>query len=92
VNQKSHVINNDDKESFKKNLMLKLREEYNEGQLKIPFDLEKIRRNIEDGGFGEDAWDDIHLQELVEYLVSDGLIEELGHGQYQISDPGLDEK
>ena len=92
MNQKSHVINNDDKDSSKENLMPKLRDEYNEGQLKIPFDLEKIRRKREDGGFEVNAWDDINLQELLDYLVSDGLIEELGHGQYQVSDPGLDEK
>jgi hypothetical protein len=85
-------ISNSEKDRFTKNLMPKLRAEYLECQLRIPFDLEKIRRKKEGGGFGVDEWDDIYLQELIDYEVNEGLIEDLGHGQYQISDSGIDEK
>jgi hypothetical protein len=64
--------------------------EYFEWRSEIPFDLEKIRSGR--NGIRRDDWDDIYLQEFVDYQVSEGRIDELGHGQYQISDAQIDEK
>ena len=67
-------ISSSEMDRFTKNLMPELRAEYLECQLRIPFDLEKIRRKKEGGGFGVDKWDDIYLQELLYHEVNEGLI------------------
>jgi hypothetical protein len=50
------------------------------------------KSEVEGTGIRRDDWDDIYLQEFVDYQVSEGRIDELGHGQYQISDAQIDEK
>jgi hypothetical protein len=82
--------NNDN--SFEKNLMPKLIKEYKEaGNTKIHFDKEKIKRRREYGGFGIQAWDEMFLQKRIDALVEKRLIEDLHDGKYQISDLGIEQ-
>jgi predicted DNA-binding protein len=50
------------------------------------------KSEVEGTGIRRDDWDDIYLQEFVDYQVSEERIDELGHGQYQINDAQIDEK
>jgi hypothetical protein len=57
---------------------------------KITFDMDKIRRPSERGGFGRMAWEDLDLQSNLDSLVRKGWIDEIGEGEYQISDAGIE--
>jgi hypothetical protein len=76
--------------AFEKNLMSDLIDEYKTNdKIKIPFDLKKIRRMHANKGYGITAWDDKMLQERVDDLGNKRLIDDLGNGEYQISDKGI---
>jgi hypothetical protein len=60
-------------------------------KMKISFDLKKIRRMHANKGcmHGITAWDDKMLQECVDDLGNKRLIDDLGNGEYQISDKSI---
>jgi hypothetical protein len=77
---------------FETHIMPRLAKEYVEhSEKKVPFDLQKLRNLGRDNkeGFAMQTWDQIDLQDNVNTLVSKGLIEDLGDGNYQISNLAL---
>lgn len=78
-----------DEQLFENNLMPKLIKEYQKTGEKRPFDLEKISRSSENGGFWTKAWEDVDLQSNADALVKNSLIDDLGGGLYQISEVGI---
>jgi hypothetical protein len=77
-----------DKRLFENSLMPKLIKDYQRTGEKKPFNMDKIRRSSERGGFWTMVWEDLDLQSNLDALVRKGWIDELGGGEYQISDAG----
>lgn len=59
-------------------------------RVKVPFDLKRIRGFTEEEGLSTRAWDDRDLQSVVDTLVRNRLVDDLGEGRYRISDTGLE--
>jgi hypothetical protein len=77
---------------FENNIMPKLIREYMDTGVKVPFDLKRIRGFTEEEGLSTRAWDDRDLQSVVDTLVRNRLVDDLGEGRYRISDTGLEWK
>jgi hypothetical protein len=80
-----------EQESFEDNLMPKLiashKDAIEHGKTNDDFDLERIRRPLQDGGFGITAWDGTESQMKVSELVKKGLIVEVESG-YRLTPRG----
>lgn len=61
-------------------------------RVKVPFDLKRIRGFTEEEGLSTRAWDDRDLQSVLDTLVRNRLLDDLGEGRYRISDTGLEWK
>lgn len=74
---------------FEKNLMPKLHEEYNQNKMLNAFDMEKIRKHRNEGGFGIFGWEGLALRGRLENTVKRGWIEKVDGGKYQLTEKGL---
>jgi hypothetical protein len=61
-------------------------------EVKVPFDLKRIREFTEEEGLSTRAWDGRDLQSVIDVFVRKRLVDDLGEGQYRISDLGLELK
>ncbi len=82
-----------DDEQFENNLMPKLIDYYKRatenGRTKNEFDIEMVRKFLNEGGFGIKAWEDQELKDRLSYLVKKGLIEEVSNGRYRLTENGI---
>lgn len=81
-----------DEKQFENNLMPKLINDYKsakaEGRTNDDFDMERVRKYQQEGGFGTRAWDDSELRDKLSYLVGRRLIKEVSDGRYRLTDVG----
>jgi hypothetical protein len=83
-----------DEELFEDNIMPKLQAEFkyakDHGETNYEFALERMREFLkEGGGFGIKGWDDKQIRDkLLPYLVKKGLIAEVSHGRYRLTELG----
>jgi hypothetical protein len=80
-----------EQELFENNLMPKLIASHKaakeRGETNDYFDLKRIRKHLQDGGFGVKAWEDTELQMKVSGLVKKELIAEVESG-YRLTPKG----
>lgn len=69
--------------------MPKLIKDYQRTGEKRPFNMDKITRSSERGGFWTMAWGGLDLQKNIDALVRKGWIDDIGGGEYQVSDTGI---
>lgn len=79
-------------EQFENNLMPKLIADYKnamaEGRINDDFDMERVRKYQQEGGFGTRAWEGEALKEKLSYLVERDLIKDVSDGIYRLTYAG----